>query len=211
MEPVAQVDVAGRLIQRIIQNNVPVSEHQVIKIFLPEHLPGVLYQHLIFLTPDIIGCCMVITAAQRPFMGKSDSEVGVNTGKHPLCEGIMKDLLQQFERSIARPQAITMGQVKLLARNIYTIGLPVNHHTHFVGQIVKNPQVVITCKKMHGDTLIGKLSYLSQEANKAFGNRLFVLKTKIKHVPQQVQSGRMGPNLVEPLHQVFLPGKAGIM
>ena len=187
---------------------MPVSENQIVKMILLQHLPGMLDQHLLLFTPEFLGFLVHIAAAQGPGVGQGDAQVGMQPSKKPLSQRIGKDFLEQPITAITMAQAIAMGHIKMSFSQSHCQGLPVYDEPHLTGQIVEDPQVMVAGKKMHRYALIAEFGHLTQKTHKSFGHSFFVFKPKIKYIPKQIKGFGLGLDLIEPLYQKLFPLQA---
>ena len=77
-------------------------------------------------------------------------------------------------------------------------------------QVIVSPQVVISRKKMDGDSPIRKFRKFSQKTGEAFGNDALVFIPKIEDVADKKYRFRIDRDFVQPLDKESLSVRGGL-
>lgn len=92
--------------------------------------------------------------------------------------------------------------------NVALNGLSVQSAANFCGQIIENPEVVVSCKKLYSKSLVGKFGQFAERPHSAFGHGFFVFKPEIEQIANQIKRLCLGCNLIEPTRKRSLALKA---
>lgn len=127
----------------------------------------------------------------------------MQAAKTPAKKGAAKNALEDFVGMVAGAQPIAVGQKKRAPAHIPKFALMMHLQTAFGSQISVGPHIVVSRKKMNGQTLVGPMRQTTQQTGIATGNRLLELVPKIENIAQQNNGLSLRSHCIDPTHQLL--------
>jgi len=204
-DPVAQNEDAALTGEHEVEFDVAVPEDEEVDVgMILEILLGEGDKVLIVLTQ--IGWITAFEAVLHaavlgPLQTEGYAPTGMEGGKHPLTQFVVKNTTQEAEGTAGIAQPIAMPEEEQLIGEFDSDGLVVHDHATLLLEVVLDPDVVVAGKEMHLDTVVGEFADLAQQTRKTLGHAMLIFEPKVEDVTQEIDSLCLVLDLIEETHQ----------
>lgn len=125
-------------------------------------------------------------AVGAPVVGKGDGPSGMNSGEQFLTEFATEQRPEQFERRFQFSDPVAVSQEKFFSVDFLDRKAVDDFHPEFGGEVVEDPDVVVSDKPDHANPPVGEFGDFSEEADKPTWDYIPILIPIVKDVAEEI-------------------------
>jgi hypothetical protein len=120
-----------------------------------------------------------------------------------LAELISKNCSDKLKRRLQLPYPITMSKEEFLAVDIFDTITIHYLHTQFIGDVVIDPDIMVTDKPNNANAAIGKFGKFSEETNITARHDIAILIPIVENIAKKIDNISILLNRIEEIHNSF--------